>query len=67
MKFATRSKEAVLVDLGDKLRTLPASHPDHAILKRMIRDLRSEIAAKPARTGDLPGKIDGRCIRPRRH
>jgi hypothetical protein len=48
MQFATRSKETVLADLTHKLRTLPASHPDRAVLTRMIADLRSELADQPA-------------------
>jgi hypothetical protein len=48
MHFATRSKETVLADLTRKLQNLPASHPDRAVLTRMIADLRSEIADQSA-------------------
>jgi hypothetical protein len=43
VKFETRSKEAVLVDLAEKLRTLSSGHPDRVIQERMIHGLRSEI------------------------
>jgi hypothetical protein len=50
MQFESRSKEMVLVDLSEKLRSLSTSHPDYAVLTRMIRDLRSEISERPTMT-----------------
>lgn len=47
MEFKTRSKETVLADLAQKLRTLPTNHPDHGILTRMIRELGREIGKSP--------------------
>lgn len=47
MEFEGRSKETVLADLTQKLRTLPANHPDRIILTRMARDLGREIGKSP--------------------
>jgi hypothetical protein len=43
MEFQTRSKEQVLVDLKEKLKGLPAGHPDAPPLSRMINDLRADL------------------------
>jgi hypothetical protein len=55
MRFETRSKQTVLVDLTSKLKALPASHPERAALTRMIHDLGREIgiaAGKAKPVGD---------------
>jgi hypothetical protein len=54
MEFETRSKEAVLADLTQKLETLPINHPDHAILTRMIHDLGREIDKSPDPIAAMP-------------
>ena len=41
--FRARSKSCVLEDFVEKLRLLPANHPDRPRLIRMIIDLRCEI------------------------
>jgi hypothetical protein len=46
VQFTTRTKEAVLADLREKLRGLPMTHPDHQVLARMVRDLGSELEAE---------------------
>jgi hypothetical protein len=43
MKFRTRSKKEVLVDLTLKLQALPPAHPDRSLLARMILGLRAEL------------------------
>jgi hypothetical protein len=48
MQFETRSKETVLADLKQKLRGLPANHPDHEVLARMIQDLAAETKVAPS-------------------
>jgi hypothetical protein len=43
MEFRTRSKGEVLEDLVEKLRMVPAGHPDGVRLSRMVNDLRVEL------------------------
>jgi hypothetical protein len=42
-----RTKSQALADLAAKLTALADSHPHHARLARMIRDLRREIDRNP--------------------
>jgi hypothetical protein len=42
-----RTKSQALADLAGKLAALPDSHPNHAMLTRMVRDLRYEIERDP--------------------
>jgi hypothetical protein len=44
MKFRTRTKRRVLVDLTSKLQDLPEMHPDRSAIIRMIEGLKEELA-----------------------